>query len=172
MVWHCLKNQEYALPESLSGGVENDESKEVSADRVDEPQFRPEENDCRSHDDSYRVEKVTEDVKECSINVQVSSGSYLLVTVLVIIVLAVIMVMLVIMIVIVIVMAMAVAVVVLMMIVSVVAMMSSMRVPVSMPMAMTMTAALAPISVHVTSFTGVKDLNLNKIKEERQNGYG
>ena len=170
MVWHCLKNQEYALPESLSGGVENDESKEVSADWVNEPQFRPEENDCRSHDDSYRVEKVTEDVKESSINVQVSSGSYLLVTVLVIIVLAVIMVMLVIMIVIV--MAMAVAVVVLMMIVSVVAVMSGMRVPVSMPMAMTMTAALAPISVHVTSFTGVKDLNLNKIKEERQNGYG
>ena len=170
MVWHCLKNQEYALPESLSGGVENDESKEVSADWVNEPQFRPEENDCRSHDDSYRVEKVTEDVKESSINVQVSSGSYLLVTVLVIIVLAVIMVMLVIMIVIV--MAMTVAVVVLMMIVSVVAVMSGMRVPVSMPMAMTMTAALAPISVHVTSFTGVKDLNLNKIKEERQNGYG
>ena len=170
MVWHCLKNQEYALPESLSGGVENDESKEVSADWVDEPQFRPEENDCRSHDDSYRVEKVTEDVKESSINVQVSSGSYLLVTVLVIIVLAVIMVMLVIMIVIV--MAMTVAVVVLMMIVSVVAVMSGMRVPVSMPMSMTMTAALAPISVHVTSFTGVKDLNLNKIKEERQNGYG
>ena len=62
MFRHRLKDEQHALPESLPRCVEDDEGEEISANRVNEPEFRPEENYGRSEYDSDRIEKVSKDM--------------------------------------------------------------------------------------------------------------
>ena len=52
VIRHCLKNQKHALPESLSRSVQDYEGEKVGADRINEPEFRAEENNSGSNYDS------------------------------------------------------------------------------------------------------------------------
>ena len=59
---HRLEDQFHALPEGHTGGVKNDDSEKVCADRVHPPALRPDENNYCGNDDSDRVEQIAKNM--------------------------------------------------------------------------------------------------------------
>jgi hypothetical protein len=201
-----LEDKDNALPESQAGGPQNDNGKEVGADRVDVPQVGPEEDYRSCNDDTYRVQKVTKDVQESSFDIKVFLNfvnwyfaigvvvnkvtlSVMIVSMVVLMVMRMVMLMIVLMIVgmgvsmivfvlvsvrdfvrdvVAMVVAMIVAsVIVAMDVASVIVFVIVVGVSVS-DFTVSVTGAFLTTSVDVTALTGVEDLDLNQVKEERQ----